>query len=170
MLSVQISWSNMVEHALQTISSGSSSDMAPLQDVLSIVEATLNILADSVLQEQPPIRRKKLEQLVCMCVVCMCLRAYMCMWLCACVGTCLYICACICLCVCVRACVCVCVHTYSCVSKRESMCLFVCEYVCVCVCMCVHMYVYVCVCVRVYLCACLCVCMHMCDTYFVFTN
>ena len=39
--------------------------MTPLQDVLSIVEATLNVLADSVLQEQPPIRRKKLEHLVC---------------------------------------------------------------------------------------------------------
>ena len=63
-LSVQISWSNMVEQALQTISSSSSSDMTPLQDVLSIVEATLNVLADSVLQEQPAIRRKKLEHLV----------------------------------------------------------------------------------------------------------
>ena len=38
--------------------------MAPLQDVLNIVEATLNVLADSVLQEQPAIRRKKLEHLV----------------------------------------------------------------------------------------------------------
>ena len=75
-LSVQISWSHMVDHALQTISSGSSSDMAPLQDVLGIVEATLNILADSVLQEQPPIRRKKLEHLVCVCMhayICVCI-------------------------------------------------------------------------------------------------
>lgn len=70
-LSVQISWSNMVENALHTISGSSTSDMAPLQNVLSIVEATLNILADSVLQEQPAIRRKKLEHLVCtyMCAV-----------------------------------------------------------------------------------------------------
>lgn len=67
-LSVQISWSNMVEQALQTISSNSSSDMTPLQDALSIVEATLNVMADSVLQEQPPIRRKKLEHLVCVCI------------------------------------------------------------------------------------------------------
>lgn len=66
-LSVQISWSHMVEQALQTISSGSPSDMTPLQDVLAIVEATLNVLADSVLQEQPPIRRKKLEHLVRTC-------------------------------------------------------------------------------------------------------
>ena len=77
-LSVQISWSNMVEQALQTISGGSSSDMAPLQDVLSIVEATLNILADSVLQEQPPIRRKKLEHLVCVLCVCKCVYQYVC--------------------------------------------------------------------------------------------
>lgn len=63
-LSVQISWSNLVENALNTISNSSKSDMTPLQDVLNIVEATLNILADSVLQEQPPIRRKKLEHLV----------------------------------------------------------------------------------------------------------
>lgn len=32
--------------------------------VLRVVEATLNILADSVLQEQPPVRRRKLEHLV----------------------------------------------------------------------------------------------------------
>ena len=55
----------MVEQALQTISSSSSTDMTPLQDALAIVEATLNVLADSVLQEQPAIRRKKLEHLVC---------------------------------------------------------------------------------------------------------
>ena len=67
-LSVQISWSGMVENALQTISGNSSSDMTPLQDVLNIVEATLNVLADSVLQEQPPIRRKKLEHLVCVSI------------------------------------------------------------------------------------------------------
>ena len=78
-LSVQISWSNMVENALQTISSNSSSDMTPVQDVLSIVEATLNVLADSVLQEQPPIRRKKLEHLVCVFNVfaCMYLQIYL---------------------------------------------------------------------------------------------
>jgi len=63
-LSVQISWSNLVETALQTISAAQSDDMSPLQNVLSIVEATLNVLADSVLQEQPAIRRKKLEHLV----------------------------------------------------------------------------------------------------------
>jgi len=55
----------MVDNALHTISGSSGSDMTPLQNVLSIVEATLNVLADSVLQEQPAIRRKKLEHLVC---------------------------------------------------------------------------------------------------------
>jgi len=39
-------------------------DMAPLSGVLQILEATLNVLADSVLHEQPPVRRKKLEHLV----------------------------------------------------------------------------------------------------------
>ena len=63
-LSVQISWSSLVDTALQTISAAQSDDMSPLQQVLSIVQATLNVLADSVLQEQPPIRRKKLEHLV----------------------------------------------------------------------------------------------------------
>jgi len=53
-----------VETALQTLSTAQSDDMSLLQHVLSIVEATLNVLADSVLQEQPPIRRKKLEHLV----------------------------------------------------------------------------------------------------------
>lgn len=38
--------------------------LAPLEKVLAQVENTLNVLADSVLQEQPPLRRKKLEHLV----------------------------------------------------------------------------------------------------------
>lgn len=38
--------------------------MTPMQGVLSNVEATLNVLADTVLMEQPPIRRRKLEHLV----------------------------------------------------------------------------------------------------------
>ena len=50
--------------------------MTPVQDVLSIVEATLNVLADSVLQEQPPIRRKKLEHLVCVFNVFVCIYKY----------------------------------------------------------------------------------------------
>ena len=61
-LSAQIDWSENVETALTTIAGGD--DMTPLQAVLTNVEATLNLLADTVLMEQPPIRRKKLEHLV----------------------------------------------------------------------------------------------------------
>ena len=39
-------------------------DNSPLQGVLDVVLATLNVLADSVLHEQPPLRRRKLEHLV----------------------------------------------------------------------------------------------------------
>lgn len=61
-LSAQIAWSENVEMALS--SSGGSGDAAPLPSVLSNVEVTLNVLADSVLMEQPPLRRRKLEHLV----------------------------------------------------------------------------------------------------------
>uniref|UniRef100_A0A8D0MPF5 Cytoplasmic dynein 1 heavy chain 1 n=1 Tax=Sus scrofa TaxID=9823 RepID=A0A8D0MPF5_PIG len=61
-LSAQIAWSENVEAALSSI--GGSGDSAPLQSVLSNVEVTLNVLADSVLMEQPPLRRRKLEHLI----------------------------------------------------------------------------------------------------------
>lgn len=61
-LSTQIDWSENVENALTTIAGGGN--MGPLQAVLGNVEATLNLLADTVLMEQPPLRRKKLEHLV----------------------------------------------------------------------------------------------------------
>ena len=35
-----------------------------MEVVLSNVQATLNVLADTVLMEQPPLRRRKLEHLV----------------------------------------------------------------------------------------------------------
>ena len=64
-LTSQIAWSSGVEAALQTIGNQSPPhDFAPLQNTLKIVEATLNVLADSVLQEQPPVRRRKLEHLI----------------------------------------------------------------------------------------------------------
>lgn len=65
-LASQIAWSSAVEAALQNLQGQSSGavDFGPLQDVLKVVEGTLNVLADSVLQEQPPVRRKKLEHLV----------------------------------------------------------------------------------------------------------
>ncbi|KAF4101796.1 hypothetical protein G5714_016596 [Onychostoma macrolepis] len=61
-LSTQIDWSENVENALTTIAGGV--DMGPLQAVLVNVEATLNLLADTVLMEQPPLRRRKLEHLI----------------------------------------------------------------------------------------------------------
>lgn len=61
-LSTQIAWSENIESALTTISGGG--DMTLMQGVLSNVQATLNVLADTVLMEQPPLRRRKLEHLV----------------------------------------------------------------------------------------------------------
>lgn len=55
-LAAQISWSSNVDEAL--------SNNDELSGVVKIVESTLTVLADSVLQEQPPVRRKKLENLV----------------------------------------------------------------------------------------------------------
>ena len=63
-LASQIAWSEKVDGALQTMSGQRTTDFAPLQHVLKVVEGTLNVLADSVLLEQPPVRRKKLEHLV----------------------------------------------------------------------------------------------------------
>lgn len=67
-LAAQILWSEDVDAALHAISNGSDSSsgwkLQPLEKVLSQVESTLNMLADSVLQEQPPLRRKKLEHLI----------------------------------------------------------------------------------------------------------
>ena len=65
MLAAQISWSEDTEKALQTIEGSGKSDTGPVQKVLQVVESTLNVLADSVLKEQPPVRRRKLEHLVC---------------------------------------------------------------------------------------------------------
>ena len=62
-LSAQISWSESTDKALG-ITQGGGGDMAPMNGVLQTVENTLQVLADSVLQEQPPVRRKKLEHLV----------------------------------------------------------------------------------------------------------
>ncbi|XP_034530779.1 cytoplasmic dynein 1 heavy chain 1 [Notolabrus celidotus] len=61
-LSTQIAWSENIESALTVISGGG--DMSPMHGVLSNVEATLNVLADTVLMEQPPLRRRKLEHLI----------------------------------------------------------------------------------------------------------
>ena len=59
-LASQIAWSTLVEDALQVPGKGAE----PMEGVLKVVQCTLTVLADSVLQEQPPVRRKKLEHLV----------------------------------------------------------------------------------------------------------
>ncbi|XP_065449670.1 cytoplasmic dynein 1 heavy chain 1-like isoform X1 [Chrysemys picta bellii] len=61
-LSAQIAWSENVESALNGM--GGDGDSSPLHSVLANVEVTLNMLADSVLMEQPPLRRRKLEHLI----------------------------------------------------------------------------------------------------------
>ncbi|KAJ8935144.1 hypothetical protein NQ314_012962 [Rhamnusium bicolor] len=61
-LAAQIFWSEDVEAALVKMNSEPLKE--PLEKVLQQVENTLNVLADSVLQEQPQLRRKKLEHLI----------------------------------------------------------------------------------------------------------
>ncbi|CAG9813267.1 unnamed protein product [Phaedon cochleariae] len=61
-LAAQIFWSEDVEAAL--VKMNSEPQKGPLDKVLQQVENTLNVLADSVLQEQPQLRRKKLEHLI----------------------------------------------------------------------------------------------------------
>ncbi|XP_050499617.1 dynein heavy chain, cytoplasmic isoform X4 [Diabrotica virgifera virgifera] len=61
-LAAQILWSEDVEAAL--VKMNSEPQKGPLEKVLQQVENTLNVLADSVLQEQPQLRRKKLEHLI----------------------------------------------------------------------------------------------------------
>ena len=56
-MAAQISWSEDVESVL-------SSNSENLKDVLQRVEDMLKLLADLVLQNQPPLRRKKLEHLI----------------------------------------------------------------------------------------------------------
>ena len=63
-LAAQIAWSEAMDGALAAMEKAGKGDMAPVEGVLNTVQATLNVLADSVLREQPPVRRKKLEHLV----------------------------------------------------------------------------------------------------------
>lgn len=62
MLAAQIIWSEEVEAAL--LKMNNEPQHGPMERVLQQVEKTLNVLADSVLQEQPQVRRKKLEHLI----------------------------------------------------------------------------------------------------------
>ncbi|CAG2102482.1 unnamed protein product, partial [Medioppia subpectinata] len=63
-LAAQISWSEYVENTLLQISNQNLKTCELLENVLKSVEMTLKVLADSVLQEQPNLRRKKLEHLI----------------------------------------------------------------------------------------------------------
>ena len=67
-LSAQISWSECVEAALKQIELNPqvtfNPETNPLEIVLKNVENTLKVLADSVLQDQLAIRRRKLEHLI----------------------------------------------------------------------------------------------------------
>ena len=62
LLSAQVYWSQAVENALVSLSTGGNAGV--LQAVVSTVEVTLAALADTVLLYQPPIRRLKLEHLI----------------------------------------------------------------------------------------------------------
>ena len=59
-LSAQVLWSEQVEEVL----SKGGDTKAGLKGVLDNIEAMLGILANCVLQEQPPLRRKKIENLI----------------------------------------------------------------------------------------------------------
>ena len=63
-LAAQIAWSESMDVALTAVEKAGGNDLSAMQGVLDVVQSTLNVLADSVLQEQPPVRRRKLEHLV----------------------------------------------------------------------------------------------------------
>ncbi|XP_063712959.1 cytoplasmic dynein 1 heavy chain 1-like isoform X4 [Symsagittifera roscoffensis] len=61
-IAAQIAWTQNAEVALGKINGGT--DLSPLEQVSGNVEKVLNVLADSVLLEQPQLRRKKLEHMI----------------------------------------------------------------------------------------------------------
>ncbi|CAO3598448.1 unnamed protein product [Absidia cylindrospora] len=64
-LAAQIIWTQSVDKALVTLDeSTDKSDQSPLQGSLDLVERNLNILADAVLLDLSPIKRRKCEHLV----------------------------------------------------------------------------------------------------------
>ncbi|KAF6768135.1 hypothetical protein AHF37_06451 [Paragonimus kellicotti] len=64
-LAAQVIWSEAVDAALTAMDGKSSKGSDnPLQKCLASVEGMLTVLADSVLYEQPPVRRHKLEHLI----------------------------------------------------------------------------------------------------------
>ena len=64
-LSSQIGWCKKVDSALKCIeTSADRNDLDALNKVLESIQNILNVLADSVLKDQPTLRRKKLEHMV----------------------------------------------------------------------------------------------------------
>ncbi|VDP72907.1 unnamed protein product [Echinostoma caproni] len=64
-LAAQVIWSEAVDAALTAMDGKNPADGdSPLQKCLKSVESMLTVLADSVLYEQPPVRRRKLEHLI----------------------------------------------------------------------------------------------------------
>ena len=61
-IAAQIAWTQNAEVALGKINGGD--DLSPLEQVSGNVQKVLNVLADSVLLEQPQLRRKKLEHMI----------------------------------------------------------------------------------------------------------
>ena len=63
-LTAQIGWCQRIDTALMEMEKSENGSMDPLEDALKKVESILYVLADSVLKDQPSLRRKKLEHLV----------------------------------------------------------------------------------------------------------
>jgi len=125
-------WQNS-EHDRDVYVGISDSDIASrTMFALSDKPALLCVFADyfglSVLQPTLPFFIEGV--FMCVCGVCSCWHARLCLRVCACTGVCA--CACVCLCVSVCACVCVCV----CLCVRECLCLRLCVFyaaLCLCV-------------------------------------
>lgn len=76
--------------------------------------------------------------------VCVCVNAFVCLYvyvsvsLCKCLCVSVYLCLYVCVCVSVCECVCVCAYECVCVSLCVCVCVSLCMYVCLSVCACVH--------------------------------
>lgn len=63
-LAAQIIWTQSVDRALTAMSEEGSGDSSALQRAIELVERNLNVLADAVLLDLTPIKRRKCEHLV----------------------------------------------------------------------------------------------------------
>ncbi|KAI9494709.1 dynein heavy chain [Zychaea mexicana] len=63
-LAAQITWTQSVDKALNTVAEAGNGDLAPLQSSIGLVERNLNVLADAVLLDLTAIKRRKCEHLV----------------------------------------------------------------------------------------------------------